>query len=120
MAARRWSRYEFAQPHEDEDGNLFLDVPEPISMERRPGERRHTVGEGDTLWTLSWRAFKEMLDPGEEDVRPSGFWTVIAELNDVVDPLESLPNGKVMRVPGVEGLLDVLAPPRFYQSSTET
>ena len=112
MPGLRWTRYEFATPYRDEDGRLFLDVPDPVKVESRSDDGRVQVASGDTLWTIAWRAYRSLLDP-EQDVRPSGFWWVIAEANGIVDPTDDLVPGTWLVVPSVEALVgEILTGPR--------
>lgn len=105
-AIPKWSRYEFAEQHQDEDGNKFLDVPEPITRTTFRDDARAQVGDGTTLHGIAWSAYRAMLNTDRgQDIRPSGFWWVIAELNDQVDPLQPLPFGDLFRVPGIESLV---------------
>lgn len=116
----RFSRLEFATPHQDEDGNLFLDVPDPIA--RRPSRRdkRVPVGTGDDLHKVAARAFRAMLDP-EQDVGPSRFFWVIAQLNDVVDVTLPLAEGDRLRVVSIQTLTgEILVRPAFSRRSTVT
>lgn len=120
MPAVRLSRYQFAAVHVDECGRKFLDVPDPISRRNRRTDITVIVGEGDSLFALAWRAFREMLDR-EQDIRPSGFYWVIGQINAVVDPTEPLPIGKSIRIPSVDVLNgEILAPPRFFSSKRST
>ncbi len=119
MAVVTWSRYEYAPVHQDADGNLFLDVPDPVDPGPRIDDDRKLVAEGDTLWTLAWRKYRAVLDR-EQDVRPSGFWWVIAEVNKVVDPFEPLTPGTYVMLPSVEALFgEILTPPDYYERNRE-
>lgn len=119
MPAPRLSRYEFAPVEVDEQGRPFLDVPEPPARVSRNDDSRPIVGEGDDLFTVAWRAYKAMLDP-EQDVRPTGFFWVVAQFNDVLDAAAPLAQGRRLRVPSVEALnSEVLVPPRFFAVDEE-
>lgn len=114
MPAVRLSRYAFANAFVDELGRVFLDVPDPISKGVLcRGASRRTVLESDTLWTIAWAAYESLLDR-EQDIRPTGFFDVIGDANDVVDPIAPLPAGRTFFVPTIEVLLgDVRVRPPF-------
>lgn len=118
MPAVRFSRYEFAEPHEDECGRTFLDVPDPLPKRVRPDDVRVVVGLGDTLHTLAWRRF-EAIKSEEEDIRPTSLFDVIAESNDVVDADQPLEPGTVIRIPSIRAVLEeIRVPPPFFRRST--
>lgn len=122
MPAVRLSRYEFADVHEDACGRKFLDVPDPIPRRVRRDDRRTIAGEGDTVFAVAWRAFRATLDR-EQDVRPSGFYWVIAQVNGIVGlaGVITVEKGATLRVPSVENLLgEVLVAPAFYARNTVT
>ena len=113
MPAVTQSRYEFSPTEVDECGRKFLDVQFGWTRERFPDDARPIVGEGDTFFSFSWLGYRATLDP-ELDIRPSGFWWLLAYLNDVINPLNPLELGRRIRVPGVEDLTGtLLAPPQF-------
>lgn len=121
MPPCRLSRYEYAPVELDADGRPFLDVPVPVpkSILLR-GAARVVVGEGDTLWTIAWRYYKDLLDRSQ-DVRPTSFFDVIGQANDVVDAFAPLELGRTFFVPSVEVLLgEVRVPPTFYRRSSIT
>lgn len=114
MPALKLSRYEFATPHTDEDGNTFLDVPDPISKRSDADDFRMTIGSGDTLHSLAWKLYKATLNK-KRDVRAVNFYWVIAEFNDVVDATEDLPLGATFRAPSLARLVgEITVPPPFY------
>jgi len=118
VPAVRLSRYEYAPVEQDECGRLFLDVPDPIARTSRLDDARILTGEGDTIFALAWRAYESTLDR-EQDIRPTGFYWVIAQMNDFVDldQVLSIPNASRVRVPSVQTLVgDILVPPRFFES----
>ena len=119
MPAVRLSRYEYAPVHQDEHGRLFLDVPDPIPRRNRNDDTRAIIGHGDTLYALAWRAYRETLDR-EQDIRPTGFFWVIAQLNDVVDATVDPEAGTVFSIPSVQSLVgEILAPPKFYDRNED-
>lgn len=128
MAAVHLGRYEFALVEVDECGRKFLQVPEPISRRQFPGDERRLTREGDTFFNISAREYQELLDPAP-DVRPEGFWWVLAELNGEsivsetwLDLLETrLPIAKRIRTPAVEDLLaEILVSPPFFERNRTT
>lgn len=119
MAVLSYSRYEFTTPHEDDEGRMFLAVPDPISKEPNDDENQVIVGEGDDLFTIAWRAYMEMLNT-EIDLRPTGFFWVIAQMNDIVDAAAPLEVGSTLRVPGIETLQgEILDAPVGFTTSSE-
>lgn len=117
MGVVRLSRYEFADVHQDAQGHVFLDVvpPVPKSVILR-GAAQKVLRDGDTLWSLAWLAYQQILDR-EQDIRPTSFFDVIADANDVVNPIAPLstylqPKQSVFFLPTLEVLLgDVRVPP---------
>lgn len=125
MAATRLSRYEFAPVEVDDQNRTFLDVPNPIPRVLRSDDLRTITGEGETLRHVAWRAYRDLNDPDEEDLRPTSFWDVIAEVNLLIDAVPVLegdtkiPTGTVLRIPNTENLLgEIRVPPAFYERST--
>jgi len=117
MPATQLSRYEFAPVETDDDGNVFLDVPDPIKKVVRADDLRTVVTEGDTLHTLAWRAYKALKDT-EKDIRPTAFFDVIAQANDIVDAVEKLENGSRLRIPSAATVIgEIRTPPAFFSRS---
>ncbi len=114
MPALPLSRYEFASVEEDECGRTFLDVPDPISKRVDRDDLRTVIGKGDEVGSLAWKFYKATLDP-RLDVRPSSFFWVVAQFNDVVDVTEELPIGRIFRAPSLQRLVSeiTVAPPFF-------
>jgi len=104
VPATRLSRYEFAPVHEDEDGRTFFDVPDPLRRIVRKDDARVIVAAGDTVHRIAWRAYRVMIDP-EQDIRPTSFFDVVAQMNDVVDVTEPLEPDKIIRVPSIQALV---------------
>ena len=119
MPAVRLSRYEFAASEVDEFGRKFLDVPDPIPRRTFVDDDLPKVGQGDDLFTLAWTAYRSALDR-EQDVRPSGFFWVVAQANDIVDAAAPLAVGSRLRVHSVETLFgEILVPPPFFDQGDE-
>lgn len=121
MPPVRLTRNEFAPIEQDEDGNTFVDVPVPVSKSALlRGAQAVTVVEGDTLWSIAWAAYQKLQDP-EQDLRPTSFYDVIAEANDIVDVLAPLKVGSTIFVPTPEVIFgEVRVPPPFYRRNTVT
>lgn len=114
MPAPKLSRYEFSPVEQDSAGRFYLGVPDP-----KPkgvlvrGASPHKVVASDTLHSLAWVAYQDLLNP-EQDVRPTSFFDVIGRANSVVDPTQPLPVGSIFQIPTVEVLLgDDRVPPAF-------
>ncbi len=125
VPAARLSRYEFAPIEVDTCGRVFLDVPDPIPRVVRPSDLRAMPGQGDTLFGVAWKAYRDLLDR-EQDIRPTSFWDVIAQVNNLIDARPILVNGdltlepgKVLRVPNIENLTsEIRVPPAFFETGT--
>jgi len=119
------SRYEFAPVEVDACNRTFLDVPDPIRRVTRPSDLRAVAGDTDTLFGFAWRAYEDLNDP-EQDIRPTSFWDVIAQINNLIDPLPlyddqdlTVPSGTVLRIPDVDALIgEIRVPPPFFQGSS--
>lgn len=112
MPLVRFSRYEFCDVHTDDKGRIFLDVVPPVPKNiLLRGAARRTVQDGDTLWSLAWLGYQHILDR-EQDIRPTSLFDVVADANDVVDPLAPLPVGTIFFLPTLETVYgDVRVPP---------
>lgn len=117
MPVVRFSRYEFANVHQDECGRTFIDVPDPLPKRIRRDDARIQVGLGDTLHTLAWRAYEAVKDE-EQDIRPTSLFDVIAQNNDVVDADQPLSPGTIVRIPSVRAVLEEIrvSPPFFARN----
>lgn len=114
MPPVRLSRYEFSSIHKDECDRLFAHAPDPIPKVISPDDAVIIAGEGDTLFTIAFRAYLSLLDR-ESDIRPSGFYWVVAEANNILDPMAKITPGTRIRVPSIPFLqTEVLAPPPFF------
>lgn len=95
------SRLEFGTIHEDEFGNAYLDPPDPIDRSVKGDDLEFVAGDGDTLFSVAYRAYLSTLDI-ELDIRPSGFYWAIAQMNDITEVSDGkLEPGQVIRVPSV-------------------
>jgi nucleoid-associated protein YgaU len=103
VAIYRFSRYLRADPHKDSDGNIFVDFPAPIELEK-DGEDDliYQVKEGDTLFSIAYRFYEDTNFKSKGfEVRPSGFWWIIAEVNNIVDATQPLKAGTTLVIPSI-------------------
>lgn len=103
MPPRLGSRYTFSFGVRDEMGRLFLTELEPFRFRELPDNRKHRVVEGDTLFHLAGRYFAPL-------PRACGYWWVIADFQPepIVDPTLALGIGRVIHIPSVNALTEML------------
>ena len=97
------SRYQYCLARRDQNGKLVLDEREPVRFTRNRDNVYHKVVEGDTLWGLANRYFREY-------PRPAGLWWVIAEFQPqpILDPTIRLIPGAVVVIPSLRHVKTVV------------
>jgi len=103
MGPRARSRYLISTASRDETGRMVLSDREPHRFAEFPDNRSHSVVLGDTLFHLAGRYFAPLS-------RACGFWWVIADFqpDPIVDPTLELELGRVLVIPSVRTLTDVI------------
>ena len=84
------SRYNLSVLYQDRDNGDFWGTRQPLRLREHPSDLFHQVMEGDRIDLLAWRYYR--------DVR---LWWVIAEVNNIGNPLELKP-GMILRVPSYD------------------
>jgi hypothetical protein len=99
------SRYTFCTAVRDDAGRLMLTEREPFGYVALPDNRTHTVVQGDTLFALAGRYFAPL-------PRACGYWWAIADFQPpdgaIVDPTLQLEVGRVVLVPSLRVLTDII------------
>jgi hypothetical protein len=87
----------------DEAGNTLLTEREPFGFRRFADTIEHRVVEGDSLWGLAARYYVAL-------ERPAGYWWVLADFQPepIVDPTLALEVGRVLMIPSLRVLTDVV------------
>lgn len=103
MPPRANSRYRHCRGVLDEHGNTALTEREPFGFRRFADNLEHRVVEGDSLWGLAARRYAAL-------ERPAGYWWVIADFQPepIVDPTLTLDVGRVLVIPSLRVLTDVI------------
>lgn len=97
MPPRKFSRHTFALGIKDQTiapEALQLTERQPFTYRLLSDTRRHTVREGESLWTLAARYFRGL-------PRAAGLWWVIADFqpDPIHDPTVALAPGRVLFIP---------------------
>jgi len=94
MSVSASSRYAFCEEIVEDDGKIGLSRRVPFRFRARADNRRHTVREGETLFSISADYFSQM-------PRPAGFWWAIADYQEepITDPTLALEAGRVLWIP---------------------
>ncbi len=108
MPPKIFSRHEFTLGVRDAADNLILTEREPFRFQSFGDNVRHTVREGDTLFTLADLFFDGLTE------RPAGLWWVIADFqpDPILDPTLELEPGRVMIIPSVRTVREEVFNPR--------
>ena len=103
MGPRALSRYLITTASRDDAGRLVLSDREPFRFQELPDTRTHVVALGDTLFQLAGRYYQKL-------PRGCGLWWVIADFqpDPIVDPTLELELGRVLFVPSVRTLTDLV------------
>lgn len=103
MPPRANSRYRHCRGILDEDGNTLLTEREPFGFRRFADTLEHRVVEGDSLWGLAAQYYAAL-------ERPAGYWWVLADFQPepIVDPTLALEVGRVLMIPSLRVLTDVI------------
>ena len=103
MPPRANSRYRHCRGGRDDAGNTLLTEREPFGFRRFADTIEHRVVEGDSLWGLAARHYATL-------ERPAGYWWVIADFQPepIVDPTLTLEVGRVLVIPSLRVLTDVI------------
>jgi hypothetical protein len=103
MPPRANSRYRHCRGVLDDAGNTLLTQREPFGFRRFADTIEHRVVEGDSLWGLAARYYAAL-------ERPAGYWWVIADFQPepIVDPTLTLEVGRVLVIPSLRVLTDVI------------
>lgn len=86
--------YSFSEGRKDSDGKIYLTEPEPFAYEDLPDNLEHVVRDGETLYSLAGRYFRNFK-------RPAGLFWVIAgfQPEPIHDPTIALRKGSVLIIP---------------------
>lgn len=121
MPATRGSRYEYVAVYQDPQGRLYTDVPTPMDKTVLLRDAsRYIAKAGDTPWSIAWKFYKATLDR-EQDFRPTSFFDVICQANDILDPFARIVEGKIILVPRLEVIQgEIRVPPPFFSRNVVT
>jgi hypothetical protein len=111
MAPRVDSDYQYSRAFRDDQGNLYLEIPQPpIRAFGAADDVIHVVGPNESLHIIAYRYFNGMENPQR-------FWRAIAKYNGIVDASLPLQENSVLLIPALRTLREtILAPPADYLS----
>ncbi len=97
------SRYRHCRGVLDESGHTLLTERKPFGFWRFADNLEHRVVEGDLLWGLAARYYAAL-------ERLDGYWWVLADFQPepIVDPTLALEVGRVLMIPSLQMLTDVI------------
>lgn len=101
MPPGTYSRYLFCHGLKDDRGRMYLSERVPFRFVERADNIFHTVGEGDTLFTLAAAAYDPLPDPAM-------FYWAIADFQPepILDPSLKLTPGRTIVIPSRRTLLE--------------
>jgi len=101
MPPRLYSRYQFCDAINDENGVLYLTEREPYGYQNLSDNRVVIAKQGDTLFTLAARYFAPLPNAAK-------LWWVIADFqpSPIFDPTVGLANGQQMIIPSLRTVTD--------------
>lgn len=106
MSVKQYSRYTYTDILEDsgdvrDEAVRFLGDRIPFRYKERTDNILHQVAQGDSLFTLAGRYFRQLQ-------RPAGLWWIIADYQPtpIHDPTIALSPGSVLVIPSMRTLLE--------------
>lgn len=101
MPPRVNSRYSFTTAITDGADVVHLYGEEPFRYRDFPDNRQHVVRQGDTLFSLAAKYYRNV-------ERPDGLWWVIADFQPepIHDPTITLTPGRVLVIPSLRTVLE--------------
>ena len=86
------SRYNWSALYVDEDNGDFFGTRQPLRLREHESDIFHTVTDADSrrIDLIAWKYYRDV-----------SLWWVIAEFNNISNPLE-IPAGTTLRIPAYE------------------
>lgn len=113
MPPTRDSRHIYSRGRSDSAGRTFLTERVPYRYRDFADNERHTVSQGDTLFSLAAYYFA-----GSES--PSLLWWIIADFqpNPIIDPTIALQPGQVLVIPSLRTVIEEVFSDARYDETT--